>query len=54
VRISTSTSLAARAVALRGAVFHDAHLPDELARAYRAKQDGLAIEFSKYINGTPE
>ena len=26
-----------------GAVFHHAHLPDELARAYRAEQDGLAI-----------
>jgi hypothetical protein len=35
-------------------VFHHAHLPDELARAYRAEQDGLAIELSEYINGTPE
>ncbi|MGC1890562.1 MAG: hypothetical protein WA709_31530 [Stellaceae bacterium] len=53
MRISTSTSLAARAVALRGRFYH-AHLPDELPRPYRAEQDGLAIESSEYINGTPE
>jgi hypothetical protein len=30
------------------AVFHDAHFPDELPRANRAEQDGIAIEFSEY------
>ena len=30
------------------AVFHDAHFADELPRANRAEQDGIAIEFSEY------
>jgi len=51
VRISTSTSLAARAVALRGAVFHNAHLPYKLPRAHRAEKDGVAIEFPEYVDG---
>jgi hypothetical protein len=37
-----------------GRVFHNAHLPDKLFRANRAKKDALAIEFPKYLNGTAE
>jgi hypothetical protein len=36
-----------------GGRFSTTHLP-RLARANPAKKDGLAIEFSEYINGTPE
>jgi hypothetical protein len=37
-----------------GTVFHNAHLAYKLFRANRAKKDALAIEFPKYLNGTPE
>ena len=53
MRISTSTSLAARAVALRGR-FPNAHLPYKLSRANRAEKDGVAIEFPEYVDGTAE
>ena len=54
MRISISISLAARAVALRGAVFYNAHLPYKLPCANRAEKDGFAIEFSEYVDGTTE
>jgi hypothetical protein len=37
-----------------GTIFQDAHLTDELPRADRAEQDGLAIEFAEYVDGTAE
>jgi hypothetical protein len=37
-----------------GAVFHNAHLPDKLPCANGAKEDGLAIDFPKYVNGAAE
>jgi hypothetical protein len=37
-----------------GAVFHNAHLPDKLPGAHGAKEDGLAIDFPEYLNGTAE
>jgi hypothetical protein len=36
------------------AVFHDAHFPDELPRANCGEQDGIAIEFSEYVDGTAD
>jgi hypothetical protein len=36
------------------AVFHNAHLSYNLARAHRAEKDGLAIEFPEYVNGAAE
>src|SRR5262249_29666336 len=50
VRTSASTSLAARAVALRG----DAHFPDKLPDANPTEKDGIAIEFSKHVDPTAE
>jgi len=37
-----------------GAVFYNAHLPDKLPGAHGAKEDGLAIDFPEYLNGTAE
>jgi hypothetical protein len=37
-----------------GTVFNNAHLPYKLPRANRAKQDGIAIEFPEYVDGTAE
>jgi hypothetical protein len=36
------------------AVFHNAHLSYNLARADRAEKDALAIEFPEYVNGAAE
>src|SRR5215469_8260341 len=33
------------------AVFHDTHLPDKLPAANRAEKDGIAGEFSEYVDG---
>ena len=37
-----------------GAVFHNAHLSDKLPCGNAAKEDGLAINFPEYVNGTAE
>src|SRR6516165_7137106 len=37
-----------------GAVFHNAHLPYKLSCANRAEKDGVAIEFTEYVDGTEE
>jgi hypothetical protein len=36
------------------AIFHDTHFPDKLARADLTKKDGVAIEFSEYVDGAAE
>src|SRR5215472_13795068 len=36
------------------AVFHNAHFPDKLPGANRAEKDGIAIEFSEYVDGATE
>ena len=50
MRMSTSTSLAARAVALRGRFSTTPIAPC----ANRAEKDGVAIEFTEYVDGTAE